>query len=170
MSLIQGFLQRRQGVCVLEIPDSARVELAMGPRGGPGQGMDVLSYGCTEIRMYWTVDVLKLPAQPKGHCCVWQTHWRDISRHQCMDSSFQPRQGGGVLWLWPKLNGDFSVVQEYLSVLQWNLVALLWIRCSSCKGLCWPCTEVVGIFKLKAFSYYLIWWLPACRWRIIESI
>lgn len=37
---------------MLEIPDSARVELAMGPRGGPGQGMDVLSYGCTEIRMY----------------------------------------------------------------------------------------------------------------------
>lgn len=84
--------------------------------------MYVLSCGCSELASTAQGTLL----------CVTSTR----EGHQCMESSFQPDQRGGTVWFWTKLDGDFSLVQEYLSILQWNLVALLWSRCSSCKGLC----------------------------------
>lgn len=50
--LSRDFCKDNNG-CVLQSPDTARVELAMGPRGDPEE-MGALSCGCIEPWMFWT--------------------------------------------------------------------------------------------------------------------
>lgn len=118
-----GVFAKSRGVCCRSLnPWQCQSGVSNGPSG----------VALSREWMFWAVDVLNYQGIELWMFWTCQHSPNTLEGHQCMASSSQARQGR-ILWLWPKLNGDVSLVHECLSILQWNLVALLWSRCSSCK-------------------------------------